>query len=58
MEIRKRHLMKARPEDVRRLATWLKMRNINDMSRRQLCSLLHWLFTRREKRMRNLAWTW
>lgn len=58
MEIRKRHLMKARPEDVRRLARWLKVRNIDDMSHRQLCKFLHWLFTRRDKRARGMAWTW
>lgn len=57
MEIRKRHLTRARPEDVRRLARWLKVRDIDTMSDRQLCRFLHWLFTRREKRERNLTWT-
>lgn len=58
MEIHRRHLKKARPEDVRRLARWLKLRNIDEMSDRQLISLLHWLFTRREKKQRGLAWNW
>lgn len=52
MQIRRRHLMKARPEDVRRLARWLNVRHIDTMSHRQLCSFLHWLFTRRERRAR------
>jgi len=58
MEIRRRHLKRARPEDVRRLARWLKVKNIDQMSDRQLISFLHWLFTRREKRARGLAWSW
>ncbi len=54
MKVRKRHLMKARPEDVRRLARSLSIKHIDEMSHRQLCKLLHWLFTRQEKRERGM----
>lgn len=56
MQLRRRQLMKARPEDVRRLARWLSVRHIDTMSHKQLCRFLHWLFTRREKRARGLTW--
>lgn len=56
MKIRRRTLMKSSPENVRRLAASLRVRHVEEMSHRQLCSFLHWLFTRREKRERGLTW--
>jgi hypothetical protein len=53
----KSNLRKARKEDVVRLARWLKLRNIDTMSHRQLINLLDWLFKRPILRMRNLI-TW
>lgn len=57
-QITKRQLRKARPKDVRRLARWLHVRNIDTMSHRQLIKFLHWLFTRRERRERGLIPLW
>jgi hypothetical protein len=46
----KNQLRKACPENVIRLALWLKIRNVDTMSHRQLIRLLDWLFKRRERR--------
>jgi hypothetical protein len=54
VQIKRKQLRKARPENVRRLARWLRVRNLDEMSDRQVISFLHWLFTRREKRERGL----
>jgi hypothetical protein len=51
-------LKNAQPEAVRRLARWLKMREIDAMSHHQLCRLLAWLFSRGDKRRRNLIGHW
>jgi hypothetical protein len=53
--ITKSQLRKARPENVVRLARWLKIRNIDTMSHRQLIRILDWLFKRREKRERGMT---
>lgn len=56
MKIRRRHLLDSKPENVRRLARWYRLRDIDNMSHRQLCALLYWLFSRREKRARAMTW--
>ena len=43
-----------RPGCVRRLATYLKMKNLDKMSDRQVIRLLDWFYKRREKMMRGL----
>jgi len=48
----KSQLRRAKPEALVRFARWLKLRNIDEMSHRQLASLVHWLITRRDKRER------
>ena len=53
--MKKSTLRKAKPEDVVRLAKYLKLR-IDGMSHRQIISLVCWLLSRREKFMRNLTW--
>jgi len=52
IRIEKRHLKRARPEALVRLARWLGLRRIEEMSHRQLSRLVHWLITRRDKRAR------
>jgi len=53
IRLEKRHLKRAKPEDLRRLARWLGLKhNIDTMSQRQLASLVFWLLGRREKRER------
>jgi len=47
-------LKKCKPENVRRLAKWLKVKHLDSMSHRQLCAFLGWLFSRREKREKGL----
>ena len=47
-------LKKAKPEDVIRLAKWLKLR-IDGMSHRQVIKLIYWLITREDKRKRGLT---
>ncbi len=56
--ISKRQLRKAKPEDVRRLARWLKIKHIDTMSHRQLIRLLDWLFKRPAKKRMGMAWNW
>lgn len=58
MRITKRNLKKAAPENVRRLARWLRIRRIDEMSHGQLIRLLDWLFKRPEKRLRGLTSPW
>jgi hypothetical protein len=53
--MRKATLMKAKPENLKRLANFLKLKT-DGMSHRQIVKLVRWLLTRREKRIRNLAW--
>lgn len=52
MRITRQMLKAARPEAVKRLARALGLRHTDDMSHRQVCALIHWLLTRREKRAR------
>ena len=52
MKINRHTLRRCKPEDVRRLARSLRLRGIDGMSTRQIIGLLHWLFSRREKRAR------
>jgi hypothetical protein len=52
MKIEKRDLYTSKPIDVKRLAKSLNVRNVDEMSHRQLCRFLYWLFTRKEKRER------
>jgi len=52
----KKSLRQAKPEDVRRLARWLKIKDIDKMSHRQLIRMLDWLFKRAEKKRRGMAW--
>lgn len=56
----KEHMRRAKqPDAVRRLARWLKMRNVDEMSDRQVIRLLDWYFKRRDKKMRGMtAWGW
>ena len=55
LNILPKSLMRRCPHDhVKRLARWLHLKHIDEMSHRQLVNLLHWLFTRRIKRERNL----
>lgn len=61
MRITRQMLRAAKPENVRRLARFLKLRNTDDMSHRQLCSLVNWLLRRGEKKSRGTTfggWTW
>lgn len=51
----KKNLKKAKPDNIRRLARWLKLKNTEEMSIRQHISLLNWYFTRPEKRRRGLT---
>ena len=58
VRLEKRHMKhpKVPVENVRRLAKWLGLRhNIDDMSKRQLASLIFWLITRRDKKLRGLV---
>jgi hypothetical protein len=50
-------LKAAKPEDVVRLAKWLKLR-IDGMKHKQIVSLVYWLLSREEKRKRNLTWSY
>lgn len=56
----KEHMRKAeskRPGTIRRLARWLKMKHLDEMSDRQVIRLLDWYFKRRDKKMRGMiAW--
>jgi hypothetical protein len=45
MKIMRRHLKKAKPENILRLARFLKLR-VDDMSHRQIVSLVYWRITR------------
>lgn len=50
---------RARPGCTRRLAKFLKMKNVDEMSDKQVIRLLDWFFKRREKKMRGMiAWAW
>lgn len=53
-----REAEKNNPGCTRRLAKWLKMRNTDQMSDRQVICLLDWYFKRRDKKMRGLTWGW
>lgn len=53
IRLEKRHLKRAKHDDVKRLANWLGLKyNIDTMSQRQLANLVFWLITRRDKRER------
>lgn len=53
--VTKSQLREARPDDVKRLARFLKIKNIDTMSHGQLIRLLAWLFKRPLMRERNMA---
>ena len=53
-----RQAEKTRPGSVRRLAKYLRMRNIDQMSNGQVIRLLDWYFKRKEKKSRGMAWEW
>jgi hypothetical protein len=50
-------LRKANPDNLIRLAMWLKL-DVDGMSHRQIASLIHWRITREDKRRRGLTNTW
>jgi hypothetical protein len=52
IRLEKRHLKRSKPENLKRFARWLKLRDIDEMSHRQLANLVFWLITRKEKRER------
>lgn len=52
IRLEKRHLKRAKPEALIRLALWLGLKRIDGMSQRQLASLVFWLLGRKEKRER------
>ena len=52
--ITKKNMRKTRMQDVRRLARWIGLRDIDKMSDRHLIRLLDWYFKRPEKR--NMGW--
>jgi hypothetical protein len=54
MTIKIQTLKRANHNDVKRFAAWLKLKHVDSMSHGQLCRLIYWLLTRREKRQRNL----
>ena len=56
--VTKRQLRKAAPENVRRLARWLRVRNMDTMSHGQLIRFLDWLFKRPDRKARGMAWEW
>lgn len=47
-------LRRCKPENVLRLARALGLKHLDTMSHKQVCSLIIWLITRREKRERGL----
>lgn len=51
-----REAERMRPGCTRRLAKFLKMKNVDEMSDRQVIRLLNWYFKRGEKKRRGLAW--
>jgi hypothetical protein len=53
--IKIKHLKRAKPESVIRLANWLKLR-IDGMSNRQIIKLVNWRLSRYEKRLRGFTW--
>jgi hypothetical protein len=55
MKIKRSTLKKAKPENLLRLAKYLKLRT-DGMSHRNVSKLIYWLLTRREKRERGLTW--
>ena len=57
-EMRKSIIATGSSANVRRLARWLRVRHIDDMSDRQLIRFLDWLFKRREKRERGMIPLW
>jgi len=52
--MKKSTLKKAKPENVIRLAKWLRL-HIDGMSLRQVIKLICWLTTREDKRKRGLT---
>jgi hypothetical protein len=53
-----REAEKVRPGCTRRLARFLRMRNLDQMSDRQVLRLLDWYFKRKEKKARGMTWGW
>lgn len=51
----KETLRQVKPENLRRLARMLKVRDLDQMSDRQVVRFMRWLLTRAEKRRRGLA---
>lgn len=52
--IDKQDLKNAKPEDVRRLAKFMNVKGIDEMSDRQLIKFLTWYFKRPRMRLRNM----
>lgn len=55
MQIKRRTLKKATPENLLRLAKWLNL-HTDGMSHRHIAKLIRWRITRPEKRARGLSW--
>lgn len=47
MKIRRGHLIRSKPEDILRLARWLRLQ-IQGMKHKQIASLVYWRVTRNE----------
>jgi len=54
IRLERRHLKRTKHENLKRFARWLKLRDIDTMSQRQLANLVFWRITRQEKRERGL----
>ena len=57
MTIQKKHMRKTDIKNVRRMAKYLRMRGIDEMSDGQVIRLMDWFFKRPEKKARGLI-TW
>jgi hypothetical protein len=55
--MKKSTLRKSKPENVIRLANWLRL-HIDGMSHRQIIKLVHWRLSREEKRRCSLIMSW
>ena len=53
--IDKRDLRKAKPEDLRRLAKFIDVKGVEEMSDKQLIKFLAWYYKRPKMRMRNMS---
>lgn len=53
--IDKRDLRKAKPEDLRRLAKFIDVKGLDEMSDKQLIKFLAWYYKRPAMRQRNMS---